>query len=130
MPAIRPMMSPRGHSLLRTFRSAFEALADHAKAYPAESADIAAACAAHIRSSAPMAILDTGPVARLEPIEPDVEDIGRSLNDGARYSVRRQDELVLLTVVDALGDDVCVALAPVQVVRLRADLASVAGGEP
>lgn len=61
-------MSIRGTTIARTFASAFEALKEHAKQFPAEAAELAQHLGAHLRSAWPMAqLVDTGPVVRVDP---------------------------------------------------------------
>ncbi len=108
-------------ALERTFAAAFAALED----LPQSDADrIAAAVVAHVRSSRPQALLVDAAVLP-SPVDP-VQAVERLLDDGARYHVSAQDGHTVLTVADAHGDLATVALAAIQVQRLRHDLAEVA----
>jgi hypothetical protein len=61
-------MSPAAAALARTFQLAFAQLTELAKTSPGEAALLGQHIAAHLRSSLPQSfLLDTGPVARLEP---------------------------------------------------------------
>ena len=48
--------SPRGRALQRSLAMTFEAIKEHAKLYPGETALLYEAIAAHLRSAAPQAL--------------------------------------------------------------------------
>jgi hypothetical protein len=126
MASALPAMSPRAEALQRTFRAAWSALAEHGRAFPGEAAEIYAACAAHVRSAAPMAMLDTGPVARVS-LEP-VAAIERELGEGAHVRISSEGGCVVVAVTDAHDGHAVVAITAAQSVTLRSDIASVASG--
>ena len=65
------MTADRKLTISRTFSSAFAALDDYRAKSPADAGDVYAAIVAHVRSSAPQALLslDTGPVVLVAPAE-------------------------------------------------------------
>ena len=119
------LSATRGDHLRRTFQSAFAALAEHGKAHPGEHAEIMAAVAAHVRSAAPLALLDLPAVA---VDESPVASVTRELGEGGRYALSTEGGCVVLSLVDPHDGAAVVALTGLQVTWLRADLASVAAG--
>lgn len=124
--AAAPSMSPRGLALLRTFRAAFEALAEHGKAYPHEQTQIAESCAAHLRSAWPMAAVGApaqGVELQVDPITL-CRFIERDLHDGAKYrlEVREADDVITFRLDDSFFDNAAVALTTDQAATLRDDL--------
>lgn len=52
--------SPRGQAIQRSLAMTFEAIKEHAKLYPGETALLYEAIAAHLRAAAPQAMLGGG----------------------------------------------------------------------
>lgn len=109
-------ISERGFYLIRTFRSAFAALADHRN--DLERAHIFDVIAGHLRSSSPMSL---GAVDAIEPMQ----EIIRTLGDGARYELHVIDGRLGLYVYDTTNRDVHVDLTAEQAEQLRRDILSV-----
>lgn len=104
-------LSPRAFHLVRTFRAAFAALDDLKD--PHEQQQIAEVIAAHLRSSAPLALGAT-------TVEPATE-IVVTLTDGARVELRVLDGRINLYVHDALEHDADVGLTQQQAAQLISD---------
>ncbi len=113
-----PQLSLRGLALLRTFRAAFEAAAEHSKAHPHEVAIIAEACASHLRSWQPMALL--GGAADIEP----ATEITVAAIDG-RIEVSISGECVCIYAFDSSAHDAAPLLTRAQAEELRTAIARV-----
>lgn len=113
------VMSSRGFALVRTFRAAFHALAEHKS--DAERQQINEVIASHLRSSAPMVL---GAVDAIEP----VAETTLALKDGAVIQINLIDGAIYLYAIDSSNCDVSVPLTAEQAEQLRRDIASVMAG--
>jgi hypothetical protein len=112
--------SSHGRSLLSSIRKTLELVAEHAKTQPHEAAMILDALAAHLRSAAPMAMID--PIGELRV----------TVNgDGAAYHLTSSERLFGVRLYDVTGDDALVLFEPKQGARFITDaqrvLAAVGG---
>lgn len=107
-------------SLIATFRAAFAALDELRD--PSAQAEIAAACAAHLKSSQPMALV------HMPPMDP-VAAIERVLADGSTYRLAHEAGCATLVLTDHEGTTAVSTLTAVEAIRFRADVAAAAGGK-
>lgn len=119
--------SDRGRALLRTFQAAFAALEDHRKLHPDEHAQISSSCASHLKNAAPMSMLDTGPVVKIDETPMAASAISRDLADGGKYTVLSASEgSVTIDLFDLDGDRAVATFTPVEQIRFKADFVAVA----
>ena len=115
-------MSPSGKSLLGAMRRNLELLVEHEKVSRLEVEQIVEHLVAHVRSWKPQALLGLP-----DTIDP-VAAVSRDLTDGAKYELSRKEDAVVVSLRDQLDGHAVVALAPIEIVRLRHDLSAVAQG--
>lgn len=110
-------ISERGFHLIRTFRAAFHALAEHKS--EAERQQISEIIASHLRSSAPMALGSTLEVAT---------NVVVPLGQGARVDFTIDEGTLVLYVVEPSGKDAAVSVTAAQAEQMRVALMRVMAG--
>lgn len=105
-------------SLFREFQRVFAQLDDFAAKNEASGARIREFIMAHMRSSAPMAVVMSA--------APKPAEVVRDLECGGKYEVSRDDKSVRLYLRETPDHDAAVVLNAIECFRLRQDIDDVA----